>query len=52
MRELQEVAASFKATLRAIYHPRIPYPQPAPEEIAALAHNLPPSDTPARRAGL
>lgn len=42
MRELQEVAASFKSTLRAIYHPRIEYPQPAPEEIAALAHNIPP----------
>ncbi len=51
MRELQEVAGSFKSTLRAIYHPRIEYPQPAPEEIAALAHNLPPSDAP-HRAGL
>lgn len=37
MRELQEVAASFKATLRAVYHPRIEYPQPRPEEIAAMA---------------
>ncbi len=37
MRELQEVAASFKATLRAAYHPRIEYPSPAPEELAAMA---------------
>src|SRR5690606_13543058 len=37
MRDLQEVAASFKATLRAVYHPRIPYPAPSPEELAALA---------------
>jgi hypothetical protein len=48
MRELQEVAASFKSTLRAIYHPRIEYPQPAPEEIAALARNAPPADSPRR----
>ncbi len=37
MKELQRVAASFKATLRAVYHPRIEYPQPTPEEIAAIA---------------
>jgi len=37
MRELQDVAASFKATLRAVYHPRIAYPSPAPEEIARIA---------------
>jgi len=37
LRELQEVAASFKATLRAVYHPRVPYPDPTPEEIAGLA---------------
>jgi membrane-associated HD superfamily phosphohydrolase len=37
MRELQQVAESFKQTLRAVYHPRIEYPQPAPEEIAAVA---------------
>jgi membrane-associated HD superfamily phosphohydrolase len=37
MRELQAVAASFKSTLRAVYHPRIEYPTPAPEEIAAMA---------------
>lgn len=37
MRELQTVAASFKATLRAVYHPRVQYPDPTPEEIAGLA---------------
>jgi hypothetical protein len=36
MRDLQTAAASFKATLRAIYHPRIAYPAPRPEELAAL----------------
>jgi putative nucleotidyltransferase with HDIG domain len=37
LRELQDVAASFKSTLRAVYHPRLPYPDPTPEEIAGLA---------------
>ncbi|MBI5946766.1 MAG: HDIG domain-containing protein [Chloroflexi bacterium] len=36
MRELQEVAASFKATLKAVYHPRIPYPDPVPAELAEI----------------
>jgi putative nucleotidyltransferase with HDIG domain len=37
MREVQAVAASFKATLRAVYHPRVQYPQATAEEIATLA---------------
>jgi len=37
LRDLQQVAASFKATLRAVYHPRVQYPSPTPEEIATLA---------------
>ncbi|MGK2965114.1 MAG: HD family phosphohydrolase [Tepidiformaceae bacterium] len=37
MRELQDVASSFKATLRAVYHPRIEYPAPSAEELAAIA---------------
>jgi putative nucleotidyltransferase with HDIG domain len=37
LRDLREVAASFKATLRAVYHPRVQYPSPTPEEIATLA---------------
>src|SRR5690606_1729484 len=37
LRALQDVASSFKATLRAVYHPRLPYPDPTPEELAGLA---------------
>ncbi len=37
LRDLQLVAASFKATLRAVYHPRVQYPSPTPDEIATLA---------------
>ncbi len=37
LRELQVVAASFKATLRAVYHPRVQYPSPTADEIATLA---------------
>ena len=37
MRELLEVASSFKVTLRAVYHPRVQYPDPTPEEIAGMA---------------
>ncbi len=39
MRELQEVAASFKATLKAVYHPRIPYPDPVPAELAEIGQH-------------
>ncbi len=35
MRELQVVAESFKQTLRAVYHRRIEYPEPVPEELVA-----------------
>ncbi len=41
MRELQQIAHSFKATLRAIYHPRIAYPQPTQEEIERVARAEP-----------
>ena len=37
MKEIQQVARSFKSTLRAVYHPRIEYPQPTPAELAAIA---------------
>jgi putative nucleotidyltransferase with HDIG domain len=37
LRDLQQVARSFKDTLRAIYHPRIEYPQPTAEEMIAIA---------------
>ncbi|GAB4322825.1 MAG: HDIG domain-containing protein [Dehalococcoidia bacterium] len=37
MRELQLIADSFKATLRAVYHPRIEYPPPASDEVLQAA---------------
>ena len=37
LRDLQSVAASFKSTLRAVYHPRVQYPSPTADEIATLA---------------
>jgi putative nucleotidyltransferase with HDIG domain len=37
LRDLQAAAASFKATLRAVYHPRVQYPSPTADEIATLA---------------
>ena len=37
MRELQDVAASFRATLRAVYHPRIEYPAPVGVEVSDVA---------------
>ncbi|MFQ5880329.1 MAG: HDIG domain-containing metalloprotein [Dehalococcoidia bacterium] len=38
LQDLRTIAESFKATLRAVYHPRIPYPPPtAAEERQAAA---------------
>jgi putative nucleotidyltransferase with HDIG domain len=37
MRDVHEIAATFKEILRAVHHPRIQYPSPAPEELARLA---------------
>jgi putative nucleotidyltransferase with HDIG domain len=37
MGQLREIAASFKETLRAVYHPRIPYPAVTPEELLRIA---------------
>lgn len=34
LRDLRTIADSFKATLHAMYHPRIEYPAPAPREQA------------------
>ncbi|MCC7089770.1 MAG: HDIG domain-containing protein [Chloroflexi bacterium] len=45
MREMQAVAASFKSTLRAVYHPRVQYPEPTTDEIAALARGETPVST-------
>jgi putative nucleotidyltransferase with HDIG domain len=32
LRELRTIAASFKQTLSGVYHPRIEYPEPTPQE--------------------
>ncbi len=37
MRDLRLVAETLKEQLRAVYHPRIAYPEPVPEELARLA---------------
>jgi putative nucleotidyltransferase with HDIG domain len=44
MRDLQAIARTFKATFRAVYHPRVRYPQPTPEEIESVARG----ETPVR----
>jgi membrane-associated HD superfamily phosphohydrolase len=33
LRNIRALAASFKATLRAVYHPRIEYPAPTEAEL-------------------
>ena len=43
LRDLQLIAASFKATLRAVYHPRVQYPSPTSDEIATLARGETPA---------
>ncbi|HEY5476372.1 MAG TPA: HDIG domain-containing metalloprotein [Tepidiformaceae bacterium] len=40
--ELGEVADSLKATLRAVYHPRVAYPEASVDEIARLAEDFAP----------
>jgi putative nucleotidyltransferase with HDIG domain len=44
LRDLRDVAASFKHTLRAVYHPRIEYPEPTDVEL--LLRRLPFRRTP------
>ncbi len=46
LRELREVAKSFKSTLRAVYHPRIEYPPALPDEVVALATGTAPTGNP------
>jgi len=46
LRELQLVAESFKASLRAIHHRRIEYPEPVPEEVAAILGPAPRDEPP------
>jgi putative nucleotidyltransferase with HDIG domain len=44
MRDLRAIARTFKATFRAVYHPRVRYPQPTAEELASVARG----ETPVR----
>jgi cyclic-di-AMP phosphodiesterase PgpH len=49
MRDLRVIGASFKATLRGIYHPRIEYPSPTKAELqtagaASVGYVKPPAD--------
>lgn len=46
LRDLRIIADSFKATMRAVYHPRVQYPQPTPME-ARRRLRLPPVRIPA-----
>ncbi|WBL34741.1 HDIG domain-containing protein [Tepidiforma flava] len=46
MRDLQAIARTFKATFRAVYHPRVRYPQPTPEELASVARGETPVRSP------
>jgi putative nucleotidyltransferase with HDIG domain len=36
LRDIRTIAESFKQTLRAVYHPRIAYPEPSEDERSAL----------------
>jgi membrane-associated HD superfamily phosphohydrolase len=48
LRDLRTIAESFKTTMRAVYHPRVAYPQPAPMEarrrVLRLPLRVPPAD--------
>ncbi|MEX0787092.1 MAG: HDIG domain-containing metalloprotein [Dehalococcoidia bacterium] len=47
LRDLRTIAASFKQTLRGVYHPRIAYPEPTARERGARLGRF----RPGRRAG-
>jgi len=59
LRDLRTIAESFKSTMRAVYHPRVRYPEPTPMEerrrmlripMRSSAPRTPPADeTPRRR---
>lgn len=44
LRDLQKIAEAFKSTLRGVYHQRIQYPEPTPEEQRALEGGEPRPD--------
>lgn len=62
LRDLRAIAESFKATMRAVYHPRVAYPEPTPMEARRKVRLLPlpgmpgnpapPDDRPRRRRRL
>ncbi len=41
LRDLRTIAESFKTTMRAVYHPRVAYPHPAPMEDRRRVLRLP-----------
>ncbi len=41
LRDVRTIAESFKGTMRAVYHPRVAYPQPAPMETRRRMLRLP-----------
>jgi putative nucleotidyltransferase with HDIG domain len=51
LRDLRTIAASFKQTLRGVYHPRIAYPEPTEGERRALIGRFRPGRAAVDRAG-
>jgi membrane-associated HD superfamily phosphohydrolase len=41
LRDLRTIAESFKTTMRAVYHPRVQYPEPTPMEARRRVLRLP-----------
>ncbi len=41
LRDLRTIAESFKTTMRAVYHPRVKYPEPTPMEARRRVLRLP-----------
>jgi putative nucleotidyltransferase with HDIG domain len=41
LRDLRTIAESFKGTMRAVYHPRVQYPEPTPMEARRRVLRLP-----------
>ncbi len=41
LRDLRTIADSFKSTMRAVYHPRVQYPEPTPMEARRRVRLLP-----------
>jgi membrane-associated HD superfamily phosphohydrolase len=41
LRDLRTIAESFRTTMRAVYHPRVQYPEPTPMEARRRVLRLP-----------